>query len=341
MTDRRGRRDVPTLEGGSVDRMESRVEISPAELAADLRRLRRGRGAQAARLGDEIGPALRALCGVRDTDSHAAVREKVRTTLREWGARLPVDLRAVFAAALALDVDVAGKFLGERERSLAVACHRDVRTIRRRVEEAIDLVAEDAAAGARPPPGGEVDHWHVERLEALVRLDVAEPQCVERWTIVAERDIGDHVRVAVTPPCGPAPDDQGLHAVPFFGVEVAGEQRAPDGRLLLDLRLPRTLHAGERHECGLVVTAASGGARSHHLYRPQRRCESFELTVRFPAAHVPTEISPVRGSLATDDRATEGEEVVVDAVREAHAAFADLRAGHVYGIRWRPEVPGG
>ncbi|MEU4740780.1 hypothetical protein AB0G02_09975, partial [Actinosynnema sp. NPDC023658] len=214
--------------------------------------------------------------------------------------------------------------------------------IRRRVEEAIDLVAENAAAGAGRPAGGEPDHWHVERLEALVRLDVPEPQCVERWTLVAERDIGDHVRVAVTPPCGLPGDGAGLRAVPLFGVEVADEQRAPDGRVLLDLRLPRTLHAGRRHECGLVVTApAGGGARSHHLYRPERRCESFELRVRFPAAHVPAVVRPVRGSLdpAASGRRAAGEEVAVDAVHEAHVTFADLRSGEVCGIRWRPEVP--
>lgn len=304
------------------------MDVSPAGLAADLRRLRRGRGAQAPRLGDEVGPALRALCGVRDTDSHAAVREKLRVTLRGWSEGLPVDLRVVFVTALALDVDVAGKFLGDRERALAVALRRDVRTIRRRVEEAIDLFAENAAARGSPP----ADDWHVERREALVRLDVPEPQCVERWTVVAERDIGDHVRVAVTPPCGPS---GAARVVPLFGVELAGEQRTPDG-LLLDLRLPRALHAGQRHECGLVVTGAAGdGTRSHYLYRPERRCESFAVTVRFPAAHVPEAISPVRGSLTADE-----DELVVDAVHEAHAAFADLRSGHVYGIRWRPEAPG-
>ena len=173
--------------------------------------------------------------------------------------------------------------------------------------------------------------------EALVRLDVPEPQCVERWTVVAERDIGDRVRVAATPPCGPSRAGDGLRVVPFFGVGVAGEQRTPDGRLLLDLRLPRPLHAGQRHECGLVVTtAARDGA--YHLYHPERRCESFELTVRFAAAHVPTATSPVRGSLAPD-RGTAEEQLVVDAVHEAHAAFTDLRPGLVYGIRWRP--PGG
>ncbi|MEV8440968.1 hypothetical protein AB0425_26620 [Actinosynnema sp. NPDC051121] len=308
------------------------MDVSPAGLAADLRRLRRGRGVQAARLGDEVGPALRSLCGVRDTDSHAAVREKLGATLRGWSEELPVDLRVVFVTALALDVDVAGKFLGDRERALAVALRRDVRTIRRRVEEAIDLFAENAAARCGP---AEADDWHVERREALVRLDVPQPQCVERWTIVAERDIGDRVRVAVTPPCGPS---HAVRVVPFFGVEVAGEQRTSDG-LLLDLRLPHALHPGQRHECGLVVTSTAGdGARSHYLYRPERRCESFAVTVRFPAAHVPDAISPVRGSLTTD-RETDEDELVVDAVHEAHAAFADLRSGHVYGIRWRPEVP--
>lgn len=308
------------------------MDVSPAGLAADLRRLRRGRGAQAARLGDEVGPALRALCGVRDTDSHAAVREKLRATLRGWSEGLPVDLRVVFVTALALDVDVAGKFLGDRERALAVALRRDVRTIRRRVEEAIDLFAENAAAGVGPPDG-EAGDWHVERREAVVRLDVPEPQCVERWTMVAERDLGDRVRVAATPPCGPA--GAGLRVAPLFGVEVAGEQRTPDGRLLLDLRLPRALHPGQRHECGLVVTTTGDGARSHYLYRPERRCESFAVTVRFPAAHVPAEISQVRGSLTTEE-----DELVVDAVHEAHASFSDLRSGHVYGIRWRPGVPG-
>ncbi|MEU4744274.1 hypothetical protein AB0G02_27945, partial [Actinosynnema sp. NPDC023658] len=97
------------------------MEVSSAALAADLRRLRRGRGVQGARLGDEVGPALRALCGVGDTDAHAAVREKVRGMLRGWSEGLPADLQAVFIAALALDVEVADKFLGDRERSRGVA----------------------------------------------------------------------------------------------------------------------------------------------------------------------------------------------------------------------------
>lgn len=316
------------------------MEISPAELAADLRRLRRGRGVQAVRLGDEVGPALRALCGVEETDPHAAVREKVRATLRDSSEGLPFDLRAVFVGALALDVDVAGKFLGDRERSLADEFHRDVRTIRRRVEEAIDLFAENAVARSGPPPGGEDGDWHVERLEALVRLDVPEPECVERRTIVAEGDIGDHVRVAATPPAfGPAGDGADLRAVSLFGAEVIGEQRVRDGRLLLDLRLPQPLCAGQRHECGLVVRACgAGGIRSHYLYRPERRCESFELRVRFPVEHVPTSVSLVRG--AADHPEVVGDEVAVDAVHEVRVTFADLRSGFAYGIRWRPVARG-
>ncbi|PPK70438.1 hypothetical protein V5P93_000681 [Actinokineospora auranticolor] len=319
------------------------MPFSSTEFAAELRRLRRGRGVQGPRIGDEVGPALRALCAITPHDSHAAIREKLGARIAHLGAALPHDLRIAVGTALALDPGSSAKFLNDRMRALADRFDRDVRTVRRRIDEALDLLAEHAAlhqapdlaqptGPAAPRPG--TGPWRVERLEAVVRLDAGAPECIERRTIVAERDLGDRIVVPVSPrsvdPGSTAPVRS------YFGAELLDTVPRADGGCLLELRLPTPLTAGQRHEYGLVVDMPRAAPPPHYMYLPEQRCDSFDLRVRFPQAPVPTAVSLVRGARDLDSTDTEdAEATTVDAVREVHARFDNLTSGLAYGLRWR------
>ncbi|ONI84527.1 hypothetical protein ALI22I_28655 [Saccharothrix sp. ALI-22-I] len=317
------------------------MPFSSADLATELRTLRKGRGMQAPRIGDEVGPALRELCAITESDSHASIRDKVGNKLHTLSEKLPDDLRTIFRTTLALHGDTQGQFLNDRVKLLANKFTRDVRTIRRRMDEAFDLLAENAIAteprGQRSSAGHD---WYVQRFEAVLRLDRTTPECFERRTIVAEHDGLDRIRVSITLPLPTGTHGHGLpelHVEPYFGAELIGRQRHPGNRFVFELRLPVTLSAGESHEYGLVMRLPDGqGMRPHYVFFPERPCEAFDLRVRFPLTNTPAEVQLVPGVFhrAIDDPASSGGTVPVDAVHEVHVTFSNLMSGYGYGLRW-------
>ncbi|QKV75289.1 hypothetical protein [Amycolatopsis sp. Hca4] len=309
----------------------------PAEVADELRRLKRGRGLQTPRLSTEVGPALRSLCGISESDTQAAIREKVRGTLGRGIRALPPDLREVIVTAMALDADMAGKFLGDRVRLLSARLHRDVRTIRRRVDEAIDMLAEEATGAATGDPGTAQD-WHVERLEALLKLDGPNHEFIERRRIVAERDLGDRLQVFVTLPVGDTDNTVSvLDAHPVYGAEVLDCVPLSSDRAVCHLRLPAPLAAGQRHEYSLSIRAAYPAPGHQYVFFPERPCSEFDLRVRFAAELAPASVNVIRGAFhrAADDPYLPDETIAVDALREVHTTFDGLAPGYAYGIRWK------
>jgi hypothetical protein len=110
-------------------------------LGEELSRLRHGRGIMAGDLRERLGPTLRAIAEI-DPDGHPDdIRQRLTKFLEEQAVGLPEDLRTAFEAALALREDVRHRFLEERMRWLADTLQRDIRTARRRADEAMRMVS--------------------------------------------------------------------------------------------------------------------------------------------------------------------------------------------------------
>jgi hypothetical protein len=316
------------------------MRFSQSELARELQVLRKGRGVQAPRIGDEVGPALRDLCTIADTDTHAIIREKLIDKLHSLSESLPEDLRTVLGTTMALHVDVQGKFLNDRVKALAAQFDRDVRTIRRWMDEAIDLLVENALKQEEAASWTmEGSGWRVLRLEAILRLDGVTPECIERRTIVAETDGLDRILASVTlpPPENGAMNSIDLHAEPLFGARLAGKQILPGGQFTFQLQLPVALSMGQTHDFGLVIRIPIGQImRPHYMFVPERPCDRFDLRVRFAPTDVPAEVMLIQGVFhrAIDDPATSGPALAVDEVNEVHVTFSRLIPGHGYGVRW-------
>jgi hypothetical protein len=114
-----------------------------AGLVSDFKQLRKGEGVLAANVGVKTGPWLRALCGIDDGAAAAAVRGRLRSVLVPLAARLSVDYRDSFLAALALGPgDDRARFFDERMDRLAATFRRSNRTTRRRVDMSFVLFAQ-------------------------------------------------------------------------------------------------------------------------------------------------------------------------------------------------------
>ncbi|HEX8866552.1 MAG TPA: hypothetical protein VF821_12935, partial [Lentzea sp.] len=108
-------------------------------------------------------------------------------------------------------------------------------------------------------------------------------------------------------------------------------------RILLSLGLPRKLKAGEMHDFVLQVTVPPGQRMSpHYVFWPERRCQRFQLITRFGEQAVPSAVWKIDHVFHSDaDEIDTGRDFVpVNGFGEVQVAFADLLAGHGYGLRW-------
>lgn len=310
-------------------------------LGEELRRLRRGRGVMASDLRERLGPGLRAMAGIDADDDISDVRERLIAFLEELAVGLPEDLRTAFAAALAIREDVRYRFLDERMRWLADWLDRDMRTARRRADEAIRLI-EASASGAAGTPGDYGD-WHLARLRTLLLLDRAEPSAIEERTVVAARDDLTEVVIATSiprpqdkEPAGPGREHNAELEVLYGGSLVARDwPTATYFRYVI--RLAHPLRRGQAHEFGVSLTIPRGQPfKSRYAFQPLRRCDEFDLRIRFGAtaqAKCVWRISGLPRGMV-DDFADPEALVCSDATGDIRLRYRHLRVGLAYGARW-------
>ncbi|XVS63632.1 hypothetical protein ACQPYE_36095 [Actinosynnema sp. CA-299493] len=315
------------------------MPFSVHELVLDLRRLRTGRGLRGRSIGEVAGPALRELCGIGETDDHALIRDKVGDKLHELSETLPTDLRDIVRTALVLQADVEAPFLVDRIRYLAGKYNRDERTIRRRVDDALTLLAENAM-GFGPPGQRSSRHWDwsVRRLETVLRLDRPTPECFERRTVVAGHDGLDLLEVSLPLWSDGTPERSGHEpeVEVYWGAELVRLLKRGKGHFAVELRLPGPLAAGEAHDYGLVIRYPDDrSAVRHYFFSPERPCGLFELRVRFQSTDIPADVRIMAGASYGPDQADHFiGSVKVDSVHEVHAVFTDPSLGLTYGMKW-------
>lgn len=313
------------------------MEFDTDAVVEELKALRKGLGAQAPKIGEQVGPALRAVCQVDDGDNHATIRSKVVRVLGGLCSKTPDHLNGIAEVTLGLGGDQA-QFLGSRVAALAQRHGVHGRTIRRRMEAGHFLIAESALELLRKNSTKAGDSWYVDRFAAVLRLDTATPESLQTWQIVAEEDGLDRITVSITlPPANYEDSPPNLRVEPYFGVTMVSAERHGDRRFAWVLDLPSKLAAGDRHEFALLAKIPEGQPmRPHFVYFPERPCEWFELRVRFDPERLPDTVRAVPGAFHRDfdDHPATGEVLALDRANEVRVSFGGLRPGFGYGARW-------
>lgn len=306
-------------------------------LGDELGRLRRGRGVMAADLPDRLGPTLSRMAGIESGGHADDARQRLIGILEELAAELPEDLRTAFAAALALREDVRFRFLDERMQWLAKSMQRDARTARRRADEAIRLV--EAAATSPAARLREYEDWQLTRLRALLLLDRAEPSAIEERTVVAARADLTEVTIATSIPApdGECPAARSVELRVLYGGTLVQSTWPTATYFRYAIRLPRPLRRGESHEFGISITTPRGQPfNPRYAIQPLRRCDEFDLRIRFGAAGLARTVWRIAGLPRgmVDDFADPRALVHPDAVGDIHLRYEQLKMGLVYGARW-------
>ena len=316
------------------------MSFSTDVLLGELKGLRRGRAVYSPDISARVGERLRELCGIDRSDPPGIVRQKLTSKLDDLARTLPDELRIATAAALAIHPKARHLLLQDRLSWLADQLCRDRRTARRRVDEGFARLAEAAVGVGRSTvvlPDGSGPGWYAARVEALFRMDLPRPKSHERRTVVAERDGVDQVGLGVTLPRehGDLGACELLVEVDFGGTLIA-RHRPTDSRLQWILALPASLGAGQTHEYGVTFHLPAQPVRPHYVFTPARRCDEFDLRIRFDESRPPEKVWRLESTFHRDldDPAGVGEPLVPDSAGEVRAVFSNLFVGYGYGMRW-------
>ena len=288
---------------------------------------------------ERAGPTLRALSGIDDSASENEARRRLVTYLNDLADELPEDLRTALRVGLALHEDAQYRFLEDRMQWLATELDRDVRTARRRVDEAIRSAETMRAKSAPSSDSYAHDGWYLERFRTLLYLDGAQPTAIEERKVVARHDALSEIIVSTSIPCPAGADRERHHAdlTILYGGSLARIERPSNTYYRFFVRLPQPLMRGESHEIGVSVRIpVNQPINPRYAFQPLRRCDEFDLRVRFGAGKRLTGVWNMDGIPRgmADDFTAPNARVDVDDAGEIHLNYQHLLVGWVYGARW-------
>jgi hypothetical protein len=291
---------------------------------------------------ERVGPTLRALSGIDDSPNENEARRRLVTYLSDLADELPADLRTALRVGLALDEDVQCRFLEERMHWLAAELDRDVRTARRRVDEAIRAAESMRAISVPSGDNYAEDGWYLERFRALLYLDGAQPTAIEERKVVARHDSLSEFVISGSIPCPAGADRERHHPdlTILSGGSLARIERPSKSYYRYFVRLPQPLSRGQSHEISVSVKLpVDQPINPRYALQPLRRCDEFDLRIRFGAENRLTGVWNMAGIPRgmADDFATSSSRVATDAAGEIHLNYHRLLVGLVYGARWEME----
>jgi hypothetical protein len=311
--------------------------IRPSEpLAEEIKAVRRGAGLHHRTIADRVGPELRRVCEITEGDTLSVVRTKLIERLGRAANELPEELAVSVRAALGIQPETERMLqLQNRVDWLARRLHRDVRTARRRVDEACTRLAEVLAAGSAARAARRGPGWYVADFHAVALLDRADPMTIERREIVSDQDGLGEITLGFSLRDTGSPTGIGLRVL--YGGQLAEPEAASESRMRVVLRLPHPLREDERHEYSVMTTLPPTLAmQRHYAYTPATRCDRFHLRVRFDPERAPARIWRVAEAFHRDldERVLDGEALHPDACGDLQTSFEDLLPGYGYGIQW-------
>lgn len=318
------------------------MAVAVAELIRDLKALRKGRGLMVSRIGERIGPALREVCNVQDSSNTAEIRKKITDRLVTLAGGLPDDLRIVVLAAFSLHPEARHPFYQERVRWAAEQLRRDERTARRRVDVAIEALAELAVSPAGPAEqsSDQVAGWHTAGLWVSLSLDLPVPEAFEYRRVIADRDGIAELDLSMTLTAANRAESLAFRELDidvFRGGTLLHWSRESTDRFAFGLGLPQPIMRGQTHDYAIRIRVPSGQVmQPHYVCVPKHRCEMFDLSVRFGKSNMPRRVWRLSEAFQrdVDDPFPRGEVLSPDAAGEIHLTFRELTPGLAYGARW-------
>ncbi|MBN6036041.1 hypothetical protein JYK18_14195 [Amycolatopsis sp. 195334CR] len=278
-------------------------------------------------------------------DDNAEVRRKLVQWMQNLAELLPVDSAQMIRGAFGIQ-GTSSPFYQDRVRQLAISMDRDDRTVRRRIDDAIEQMAQLAHSSVGSNSSQLKDRsWHTEELRVALILDLDTPEVFETRRIIIDADELAEVDFALTAdvsrstkaesPKLPVEIDMIYGGTLYFRVMESSD------RARMMLRLPMPLRRGALHEFGLRMRVPGPPEELHYVCVPRKQCDFFDLRVRF-GKECPESVDLIESAFQGDirDPYVKNEKIIPDGAGEVHVQFRSLTPGFAYGIRWSESSSG-
>lgn len=147
-------------------------------------------------------------------------------------------------------------------------------------------------------PAGLSDGWYAASFKALVRLDVDRAEATEQRTIVATNDGLSEIDISISIPRHSEDDSptHGLEVELLHGGALGLQEHPHESFFRNVVTLPEPLKAGDRHEYAVRMRIPEGQPMAtHYVFVPLRRCDYFELRIRFDVYKLPRVVWELSG----------------------------------------------
>jgi len=320
------------------------LAVTASQLLTELVRLRRGWATQAA-LHVRLGAKLKELCDITDDDDQARSRDKLAMHLTRVASRLPPQVELIALVGLCLHPDARLRRLEDREDWLMERLGVSKRTVVRRLDEALELLAQELVRDRELSKSIQdpYERWYAESFTALVRIDADSPEVIEERLVVALVDDVATLRTSLSVPRHPRDnrDTHRLDAELLYGGLLVLQEQPSESRFYHVIELPKPLQAGEKHRYSIRFRIPADQLMApHYVYTPKHRTDYFEVRVRFGADNPHATIWKL-DSVATAviyERKPVGEVIRPDRFGEVYAEFRNLKVGYGYGVRWNDDL---
>jgi hypothetical protein len=320
------------------------MSIEREHLLDELKRLRRGQGLADAKLAP-LGPALRSLSGAGPDAPPLETAQRLQVELGRLIDGLPWELRQFARAALNVswEDEGASELLEGRISRLSDLVTRDPRTVRRHINEAMNQLVDAAVAEenwTEMDRQQSLSEWYIKSSRAILRLDRPNPEAVDEREIVVTGSPLSGISLPFTLPRHPDDhsDTHELQTDILFGGKFVVNRRVADLRFDIKVQFSRVIQPGESHRYAVIYRVPDGQKMTpHYVFVPYRRCDEFELFIRFDEHALPTDIRRVNARFhrEIEERQPDEEKLRPDAAAEVHIRFTNLQVGAGYGIQWR------
>ena len=311
-------------------------------IVTELKQLRRGRGLAIENLEHRLGPALRAASSIADTDPPTVVRRKIILRISELSQQLPEDVRLIALVALGLHDEAPDGLLDQRVSWLAQRRDRAARSIRRRMDEALQLLAEQFDNPDEPNRSiskHAPDGWHVDSIRATLRMDLDPPQLTEDRHIMATVDNLDTIVASLSVPKDSliSPDTP-IDAQVIYGGRIAEVHNVTRGYTKFVIQLPQPLGIGDYHEYRIQFTSYPREFMlPYYVLTPLRPSKHLTIHVKFRPTDTPMLIWQLNGvpPRVVSDFEAKNDVLALNRFGEVAVEFNELHQGLSYGIQWQ------
>jgi hypothetical protein len=338
-----------TGQNNDQDGREAEGVTSEGLLYTELGALRKGWGLRRPSVRDRIGPELRKLCGIDETTTHSAARDRVTTLLvRAFGA-LPDEYARAARVMMAIEPDYIDQTLTQRQERLAGAWNVDPMTVRRRCNLALQLTSAHLAEHGGELVADQFDEedsfrpneWYTLTTSTTLRLDKPTPEATEVRKIVSLKEGLSRIALGLglPRPRSESRPKMGLEVEMEFGGALESNRQPSAEYFVHYIRFPRPLAKGEEHTFGKIVRIPPGQLMApHFVSRPLHRVDRFELRVKFDPARLPRVVWRISGiPYHVSEADGPGRDVIeLDSLGEISVAFDRLKTSFAYGVRWLP-----